>query len=284
MNSKFNPAQKQIILVTDGPQKKHSEVLISLQDRLRESGFEPKPTILEVPSEIIVKSSESYHKFDRVEFERSYSTLEKPIDLELLMDYANKANPSFSERIKQEVVSGSADIKEFLWKEYCFHFTGNAVHPISLDLSIPTAIRKKNGPTHLLYVLFEHQLTSPRFIVFGELAYHMVGRGFSALGTTGKIRTSDAQDERLIVVNMKALGNVSVEDKIIYAREILNHEWEGHAIRGLKDHFGQNRDRNCIMHTKPTAEEYLQTGKKLNGRLYFCESCTTESISLNKQI
>jgi len=264
-NPTFDHGATTVVIVTDSPRQDHPELFDTVEGIIRESGFSPIAH-LQVPHGVIAKGNAVYQKDDRAEFEQSYAGITTAPDLEILLRYASSNKPLCQD------IQGRQDLKETLWAQYlATRESLPTVHPRTANLMISGNILRRHPGSHLVCVWYSHHITSPHVQANGTLNYHMIGRGFIGFGVTSQIAVEGTNGLHVASINVTAATQHSTQDQVTYAQEVFTHEWKGHVLRGLQDHYGLGG--SCVMSTRSSAEAYIQAGKSRKEQPTFCEPC-----------
>jgi hypothetical protein len=162
---------------------------------------------------------------------------------------------------------------EILWKEYKKRFRQpDSLHEIVEHYEIGQKFAAKFPDAHILTVLFFHKIISPKLQSNGTLNYHSVGRGFYGYGGCKPIEPEIGSPGRTkISISANAVSDRAFKDKKAFVRQVFFHEYWGHAINNLDDHF-KIPMKKCIMSAPPSLKSLIKNAVDHEEQC-FCEEC-----------
>lgn len=219
----------------------------------------------------IRERNEVYRKDDRANFELSWGKITSPIDVELLVQYAQD-NP----RLIADIQSGK-NIKEALWQQYQRRIQEeDSIHISTLE-GFVTDLAEQHTNCHVFVVLFDHKVVSPSVEEGGAFRYASAGRGMCCWVDAYKISSRFRWGRAGICLSVHVVHEQDIETKENFVREMVNHLWAGHIFFGLKDHYDKPL-RSCVMARPKNMDELLSDLREYheiedNRGLYLCADC-----------
>ncbi len=267
MKYDYNHNIKDVVLVTDDKERTKSRVTSFIFKLLRNNGLNPITT-KRFDGEQLRENNEFYLNRDKKVFKKGFDYLTKAISVKTLIKFSRQ-KPELQQALREEPLS----IMEILWKEYKKRFRQpDSLHEIVEHYEIGQKFAAKFPDAHILTVLFFHKVISPKLQSNGTLNYHSVGRGFYGYGGCKPIEPEIGSPGRAkISISAKAVSDCDFEEKKAFARRVFFHEYWGHAINNLDDHFTIPM-KKCIMSAPPSLKSLIQNALDYN-ELCFCEEC-----------
>ena len=267
MKYDYNHNIKDVVLVTDDKERTKSRVTSFIFKLLRNNGLNPITT-KRFDGEQLRENNEFYLNRDKKVFKKGFDYLTKAISVKTLIKFSRQ-KPELQKALREEPLS----IMEILWKEYKKRFRQpDSLHEIVEHYEIGQKFAAKFPDAHILTVLFFHKVISPKLQSNGTLNYHSVGRGFYGYGGCKPIEPEIGSPGRAkISISAKAVSDCDFEEKKAFARRVFFHEYWGHAINNLDDHFTIPM-KKCIMSAPPSLKSLIQNALDYN-ELCFCEEC-----------
>jgi len=267
MQYDYNHNIKDVVLVTDDKERSKSRVTSFIFKLLRNNGLNPITT-KRFDGEQLRENNEFYLNRDKRVFKKSFEYLTEPISVKTLIKFSRQ-KPGLQQSLKEEPLS----IMEILWEEYKKRFRQpDSLHEIVEHYEIGQKFAAKFPDAHILTVLFFHRVISPEVQSNGTLDYHAVGRGFYAYGGCKPIEAEiGSPGRKKISISAKAVSDRAFKEKKAFVRRVFFHEYWGHAINNLDDHFTIPM-KKCIMSASPSLSSLIQQALNHN-KLCFCEEC-----------
>lgn len=267
MEYDYNHNIKEVVLVTDDKERTKSRMTSFILKLLRNNGLNPIATKhLDVRE--LRENKENYFHRDRKMFKKSFEFLTEPVSIKTLLKFSRQ-KPELQQALREEPLS----IMEILWRQYKKRFNQpDSLHEIVEHYEIGQKFAAKFPDAHILTVLFFHKVISPKLQSNGTLNYHSVGRGFYGYGGCKPIEPEIGSPRRAkISISVKAVSNHAFEEKKAFARRVFFHEYWGHVINNLDDHFRIPMNK-CIMSAAPSLKSFIQNALNHNKQC-FCEEC-----------
>lgn len=267
MKYRYNHKIRDVVLVTDDKERIKSKMTNFILKLLRTNGLNPIAT-KHFDGGQVRENKEFYFHRDREIFKKNFEYLTKPISIKTLL-YFSRQNPELQKTLKQNPLS----LMEILWDEYQKRFhQPDRLHEISEHYEVGQKFAAKFPDAHILTLLFFHKVICPKLQGNGTLDYHSVGRGFYGYGSCKPIEPQIGLPGRAkILIAAKAVSNLAFEKKKAFAREVFFHEYWGHVVNGLDDHFNIPMNR-CVMSVAPSLNAFVQKALK-NKKPVFCKEC-----------
>lgn len=177
--------------------------------------------------------------------------------------------PELQQALRQEPLS----IMEILWEQYKKRFRQpDSLHEVVEHYEIGQKFAAKFQDAHIFTVLFFHKVISPKLQSNGTLNYHAVGRGFYGYGGCKAIEPEiGSSGRKKISISTKTVSDRDFKKKKAFVRQLFFHEYWGHAINNLDDHFTLPM-KKCIMSAPPSLKSLIQSAMGHN-KQGFCEEC-----------
>lgn len=270
MKYNYNRKIKDVVLVTDDKERLKSRTTNFILNLLRNNGLNPI-TIKHFDGEQARKNNKFYFHRDRKIFRKSFDYLTARVSVDTLINFSRQ-RPELQQSLREEPLS----IMEILWKEYKRRFhKSDSLHEIVEHYEIGQKFAGKFPDAHILVVLFHHKVISPKFQGNGTLNYHSIGRGFYGYGCCKLIDPEIGSPGRAkISISVKAVSKCDIEKKKAFARQIFLHEFWGHTVNNLDDHFTIPM-KKCIMSVSPSLKSFIKAAQNPN-RQCFCEDCLNQ--------
>ena len=267
MEYDYNHNIKDVVLVTDDKERTKSRVTSFIFKLLRNNGLNPITT-KRFDGEQLRENNEFYLNRDKKVFKKGFDYLTKAISVKTLIKFSRQ-KPEFQQALREEPLS----IMEILWKEYKKRFRQpDSLHEIVEHYEVGQNFAARFPDAHIVIVLFFHRVISPKLQNNGTLNYHSVGRGFYGYGGCKPIEPEIGSPGRAkISISVKAVSDCDFEEKKAFIRRVFFHEYWGHAINNLDDHF-RIPMKKCIMSAPPSLKSLIQNALDYN-ELCFCEEC-----------
>jgi len=267
MEYDYNHNIKDVVLVTDDKERTKSRVTSFIFKLLRNNGLNPITT-KRFDGEQLRENNEFYLNRDKKIFKKGFDYFTKAISLKTLIKFSRQ-KPEFQQALREEPLS----IMEILWKEYKKRFRQpDSLHEIVEHYEVGQNFAARFPDAHIVIVLFFHRVISPKLQNNGTLNYHSVGRGFYGYGGCKPIEPEIGSPGRAkISISAKAVSECDFEEKKAFIRRVFFHEYWGHAINNLDDHF-RIPMKKCIMSAPPSLKSLIQNALDYN-ELCFCEEC-----------
>jgi hypothetical protein len=276
MDYDFDYNIKDIVLITDDNEKARPKMTDFIFKQLRTNGL----NLIDVErfeASKLRKRKKYYSHRDRQIFNKSFDYITEPFSVNTLIKFTRQ-NPEFQGALKEDPSS----FKEILWQEYQKRFhQPDSLHEIVEHYEIGQQFAAKFPDAHVLIVLFFHKVISPNLQSNGTINYHSVGRGFYGYGSCKPIEPEIGSPGRAkILMSPKAVSDRVFEKKKAFARRVFFHEYWGHLVNNLDDHFTIPM-KKCIMSAAPSLESFIQNALE-NKELCFCEECLDKIHHLPK--
>jgi len=267
MEYDYNHNIKDVVLVTDDKERTKSRVTSFIFKLLRNNGLNPITT-KRFDGEQLRENNEFYLNRDKKILKKGFDYFTKAISLKTLIKFSRQ-KPEFQQALREEPLS----IMEILWKEYKKRFRQpDSLHEIVEHYEVGQNFAARFPDAHIVIVLFFHRVISPKLQNNGTLNYHSVGRGFYGYGGCKPIEPEIGSPGRAkISISAKAVSECDFEEKKAFIRRVFFHEYWGHAINNLDDHF-RIPMKKCIMSAPPSLKSLIQNALDYN-ELCFCEEC-----------
>jgi len=281
MKYNYNRKIKDVVLVTDDKERLESSMTNFILNLLEINGLAPI-AVKHFDGRQVQLNNTSYFRRDRKIFRKSFDYLTDPISVNTLIAFSRQ-RPELQRSLREEPLS----IMEILWKEYKRRFhRPDSLHEIVEHYEIGQKFAGRFPDAHILVVLFHHKVISPKLHGNGTLNYHSIGRGFYGYGCCKPIDPEIGSPGRAkISISVKAVSECALEKKKAFARQIFLHEYWGHTVNNLDDHFAIPM-KKCIMSVSPSLKSFIKSAQNPNRRC-FCEDCLNEihylPETLNKQ-
>lgn len=267
MKYDYNHNLKDIVLVTDDKERTKSKMTDFILNLLRANGLNPITTKYFDGKEVR-ENKECYFHRDRKIFKKSFNYLTESISIRTLLKFSRQ-KPELQQALRKNPLS----IMEILWREYKKRFhQPDSLHEIVEHYEVGQHFAAQFPRAHILTVLFFHKVISPKLQNNGTLNYHSVGRGFYGYGGCKPIEPEIGSNGRVkILISTKAVSDWDFQEKKAFARRVFFHEYWGHVINNLDDHFNTPMSK-CIMSASPSLNSFVQNGLNHN-KPCFCKEC-----------
>lgn len=267
MKYDYNHNVNDVVLVTDDKEREKSSVTRFILKLLRNNGLNPITT-KRFDGERLRENNEFYFNRDKKVFKKSFDYLNEPISVKTLIKFSRQ-KPELQQALREEPLA----LMKILWKEYKRRFRQpDSLHEIVEHYEIGQKFASKFPDAHILTVLFFHKVISPKLQSNGTLNYHSVGRGFYGYGGCKPIEPEiGSPGRKKISISVKAVSDHAFEEKKAFVRQVFFHEYWGHAVNNLDDHFTLPV-KKCIM-SAPTSLKLLIQNAVNHNEQCFCEEC-----------
>jgi hypothetical protein len=267
MKYDYNQDIKDVVLVTDDKERTRSKMINFILKLLRNNGLNPITT-KHFDGEQLREKKKLYFHRDKKIFKNNIEYLTKPVSIKTLIKFSRQ-KPEFQKALRKDPLA----IMKLLYREYKKRFhQADSLHEIIEHYEIGQKFAARFPDAHVVIVLFFHKVISPKLQNNGTLNYHSVGRGFYGYGGCKPIEPEIGSPGRAkISISAKAVSDFDFEEKKAFTRRVFFHEYWGHAINNLNDHFSIPM-KKCIMSAPPSLKSLIQNALDHN-ELCFCEEC-----------
>jgi hypothetical protein len=271
MKYDYNYNINKVILVTDDKEGTKRRITSFILKLLRNNGLKPIKT-KRFDCEQLRENNQFYFNRDKKVFKKSFDYLTEPISVRTLIKFSDQ-KPELQQALREKPLS----IMKILWREYKKRFNQpDSLHEIVEHYEIGQKFAAKFPDAHILTVLFFHKVISPKLQSNGTLNYHSIGRGFYGYGGCKPIEPEIGYPGRAkISISAKAVSDRSFKEKKAFVRQVFFHEYWGHVINNLDDHFTLPM-KKCIMSAPPSLKSLIQKALDHN-QLCFCEECLNKT-------